>query len=167
MWKVASTDNCSIFYQHAQNSSRDSQAKLIVRSVIKWREFRGNKKNCDDSDLLHKTLARLMQLSKLVKNKKKPVFLFIHPDFWMDGKGYFLHASSHSKNVASARRVDCWLFYSLDLQQTLTLRHFWGRLYMLVLIIYIAHVQQNRASINPCTKQKKHEFSHDHSTLRK
>ena len=39
----------------------------------------------------------------------------------MDGKGYFLHASSHSENVASARRVDCCLFYSLDLQQTLTL----------------------------------------------
>ena len=29
---------------HARNSSRDSQAKLIVRSVVKWREFRGNKK---------------------------------------------------------------------------------------------------------------------------
>ena len=25
---------------------------------------------------------------------------------------------------------------------------------MLVLIIYTAHVQQNRATINPCTKQK-------------
>ena len=30
------------FFVHARNSSRDSQAKLIVRSVVKWREFRGN-----------------------------------------------------------------------------------------------------------------------------
>ena len=29
---------------HARNSSRDSQAKLMVRFVVKWREFRGNKK---------------------------------------------------------------------------------------------------------------------------
>ena len=29
---------------HARNSSRDSQANLIVKSVVKWREFRGNKK---------------------------------------------------------------------------------------------------------------------------
>ena len=34
-------------------------------------------------------------------------------------------------------------------------KHFWGSLCMLVLIIYIAHVQQNRATINPCTKQKR------------
>ena len=27
---------------HARNSSRDSQGKLIVRSVVKWSEFRGN-----------------------------------------------------------------------------------------------------------------------------
>ena len=42
--KVASADNCSISIGHARNSSRDLQAKLIVRSVVKWREFRGNKK---------------------------------------------------------------------------------------------------------------------------
>ena len=55
---------------HARNSSRDSQAKLIVRPVVKWREFRGNKK-------IATTLicyARLMQSSKPVKNRKKPVF---------------------------------------------------------------------------------------------
>ena len=41
---------------------------------------------------------------------------------WMVvGRGYFSHDSSHSKNVATAHRVDCCLFYSLDLQQTITL----------------------------------------------
>ena len=34
-------------------------------------------------------------------------------------------------------------------------KHFWGSLCMLVFIIYIAHVRQNRATINPCTKQKR------------
>ena len=101
------------------------QNKLIIRPVIKWREFRGNKKNCDNSDLLCKTHARLMQDScnslNWSRTRKSPFFKFIRPDFWMDGKGYFLHASSHSENVASARRLDCCLFYSLDLQQTLTL----------------------------------------------
>ena len=64
----------------AQNSSRDSQAKLMVRSVIKWLAFRGNKNNCDNSDLLCNTPAN----SKLVENRKKPVFKFICPDFWTD-----------------------------------------------------------------------------------
>ena len=40
---------------HARNSSRDSQSKLIVRSVAKWCKFGRNKKNDDNSDLLHKT----------------------------------------------------------------------------------------------------------------
>ena len=57
---------------HAQNSSRDSQAKLIVRFVIKWRKFHGNKNN--NFDLLPKTQARLSQCSKLSKTGKKPVF---------------------------------------------------------------------------------------------
>ena len=39
---------------HARNSSRDfatdSQATLIVKSVIKWHEFRGIEKNCDNSN---------------------------------------------------------------------------------------------------------------------
>ena len=38
-WR-ATIDQFSIV--HARNSSRDSQAKLIVRYVVKWREFRGN-----------------------------------------------------------------------------------------------------------------------------
>ena len=39
---------------HVRNSSRDfatdSRATLIVRSVIKWHEFRGIEKNCDNSN---------------------------------------------------------------------------------------------------------------------
>ena len=54
---------------------------LIVRCVVKRREFRGNKKNCDNSDLLHKTLARLAQCSKPVKNRKKPIFLIYSSRF--------------------------------------------------------------------------------------
>ena len=68
----------------SRNSSRDSQTKLIVRSVVKWREFRGNKK-------IATTLicyARLTQSSKPVKNRKKPVFItFIRPDFWTNLNG--------------------------------------------------------------------------------
>ena len=69
---------------HKQNSSCDSQAKLIVRSVLKWHKFHRNKK-------IATTLicyARLMQCSKLVKNRKKnSFFLFIHLPFWMDLNG--------------------------------------------------------------------------------
>ena len=42
--KVASATTVQFSIVHARNSSRDSQAKLIIRSVVKWREFRGNKK---------------------------------------------------------------------------------------------------------------------------
>ena len=72
-WHVKSSPCRQLFkfsIVHAQNSSRDWQAKLIIRSVIKWHEFCGKKK-------IATTLicyARLMQCSKLVKNRKKPVF---------------------------------------------------------------------------------------------
>ena len=56
---------------HAQNSSRDLQAKLIIRSVIKWREFCGNKKIA--TALI--CYVRLAQCSKLVKNRKNLLFL--------------------------------------------------------------------------------------------
>ena len=62
---------------HARNSSRDSQAKLIVRSVVKWREFRGNKK-------IATTLicyARLTQCSKPVKKRKQLIFLIYSSRF--------------------------------------------------------------------------------------
>ena len=108
MRKVASADNRSISIVHARNSSRDSQAKLIVRPVVKWRECRG--KNCDKSDLLRKTHVRLTQCSKPVKNRKKTVFLFIRPDFLTDLNGrrqrlLFAPQLIHRKCIASARRV--------------------------------------------------------------
>ena len=69
---------------HARNSSRHSQAKLIVTSVVKWREFLGNKKHCDNSDLLSKTHAKL-ETGK--EKEKNPFFKFIRPDFWTDLNG--------------------------------------------------------------------------------
>ena len=75
---LPTTVQFSIVY--ARNSSRDSQAKLIVRSVVKWREFRGNKK-------IAKTVicyARLTQCSKPVKDRKKLVFK-IYSSRFLDG----------------------------------------------------------------------------------
>ena len=90
----------------ARNSSRHSQAKWIVRSVVIWREFRGGEK-------IATTLicyARLTQYSKPVENRKNPVFIIYSSRFsgrnWtVVCRGYFSHDSSHSENVASARRV--------------------------------------------------------------
>ena len=88
-------------------SSRDSQAKLIVRPVVKWREFRG--KNCDRSDLLRKTHTRLTQCSKPVKNRKNP-FFYLFVQIWTDLNGcrqrlLFTRQLIHRKCIASARRV--------------------------------------------------------------
>ena len=107
MRKVASADNRSISIIHARNSSRDSQAKLIVRPVVKWREFRG--KNCDKSDLLRKTHTRLTQCSKPVKNRKNP-FFYLFVQIWTDLNGcrqrlLFTRQLIHRKCIASARRV--------------------------------------------------------------
>ena len=62
--------------EHARNSSRDSQTKLIARSVVKWREFRGNKKNCDNSDLLPSLIAIFLILiwPKICQRKKSHRF---------------------------------------------------------------------------------------------
>ena len=91
---------------HAQISSCNSQAKLIVRSVVKWHEF------CRNKTIVTTLIcyARLMQCSKPVKNRKKPVFFKLSVQIswriWMVVRtGYFSHANSHSKNVASACRV--------------------------------------------------------------
>ena len=65
---------------HARNSSRDSQARLIVRSVVKWCEVRGNTK-------IATTLiccTRCTQCSKPVKNRKETVFL-IYSSRFLDG----------------------------------------------------------------------------------
>ena len=83
-WRAKSIRCRQPFNFLSRNSSRDSQTKLIVRSVVKWRGFRGNKK-------IATTLicyARLTQTSKPVKNRKNPgFFTFIRPDFWTDLNG--------------------------------------------------------------------------------
>ena len=80
--KVAFSDNHSIFY-HACVKFVTRFASKINRQVchqlarVSW-EY----KNCDkNSDLLHKTNARLTQCSKLVKNRKKPVCLIYSSRF--------------------------------------------------------------------------------------
>ena len=64
----------------ARNSSLDSQAKLIVSSVVKWRESRGNKEIA--TTLI--CFPRLAQCSKPVKNRKKSRFL-IYLSRFLDG----------------------------------------------------------------------------------
>ena len=64
----------------ARNSSLDSQAKLIVSSVVKWRESRENKEIA--TTLI--CFPRLAQCSKPVKNRKKSRFL-IYLSRFLDG----------------------------------------------------------------------------------
>ena len=85
---------------HAWNSPHNLQAKLIVGSVVKWREFRGNKKMA--TTLI--CYARLTQCSKPVKNRKKNVFFFISSFRFLD-RFEWLSAEATFQNVASARRV--------------------------------------------------------------
>ena len=99
MQKVASPDNCSIFYR----------AKLIIRTVIKWRKFRRNQKIA--STLI--CYIRLMQDSRSALNRsrtvKNPFFKLIHPDFWTDlnscRQRLLFVQQLNSENVASTRRV--------------------------------------------------------------
>ena len=94
---------------HAGNSSRDLQATLIIRPVIKWRKFRRNQK-------IATTLIcyiRLMQDShnalNWLRTVKNPFFKFIHPDFWTDLNSFrqrlLFVRQLNSEKVASARRV--------------------------------------------------------------
>ena len=82
MRKEASADSGSSFL-HARNSSRDfatdSQATLIVKSVIKWHEFRGIEKIA--TILIH---ARLTQCSNQSRTGKNPLFL-IYSSRFLDG----------------------------------------------------------------------------------
>ena len=82
--KVASVDNRSIFYRACAKFVTRFARKInhqvcrqMARVLREWN-------NCNNSDLLRKTHARLTQCSKPVKNWKKPVFLFIRLDFWTD-----------------------------------------------------------------------------------
>ena len=105
---VASADNSSILFSmvHAQNSSSDSQAQLIVRSVVEWCKSGGNKK----LRILWSAMQDSHNALNRSRTEKKTCFfnLLVQTSgrIWtVVGRGYFLHDSSHSKNVASARRV--------------------------------------------------------------
>ena len=80
---------------------------LIVRSVVKWREFRGNKK-------IARQLWSAMQDSRNAVNRSRAgktavffnLFAQISGRIWtVVSRAYFSNASSHSENVASARGV--------------------------------------------------------------
>ena len=59
----------------------------MVSSVVKWREFRGNKKNCYNSDLLSKTEQDWNDLDRSLTGKKPFFSNFNRPDFLTDLKG--------------------------------------------------------------------------------
>ena len=68
---------------HKQNSSCDSQAKLIFRSVLKWCKFHRNKK-------LQKLWFATQDSCNALnwsRTGKKLGFLFIHLHFWTDLNG--------------------------------------------------------------------------------
>ena len=86
---------------HAGNSSCDSQAKLIIRPVVKWHKFCGNQK-------IATTLIcyiRLMQdsrnalnLSRTVKTHFLNLFIQISGWIWtVVSRGYFSYNSSTAK----------------------------------------------------------------------
>ena len=65
-----------------QNLSRDLQAKSIIRFVVKWREFQGNKKKSDNFDLLRNAL----NWSRTGKNQ----FFKIYSSRFLDGFEWLL-----------------------------------------------------------------------------
>ena len=86
-WHVKSSPCRQLFkfsIVHAQNSSRDWQAKLIIRSVIKWHEFCGNKKKLQQ---LWSAMQDSCNALNWSRTGKSPFFKFIRPDFWMDLNG--------------------------------------------------------------------------------
>ena len=114
--KVASAENRSIFYRACAKFVTRSQAKLIFRSVVKGREFRGNKKM---GQLWSATQDSRNALNRSRTGKKTPffnLFVQISPDGFelLSVEATFrttiLGDSSNSENVASARRVDTCSF---------------------------------------------------------
>ena len=104
--RVASADNCSIFYRAC--------AKLVMRFVSKIKSsglssngasFAGIKKL---RQLWSATQDSRNALNRSRTGKTRFFYLFVQISgrIWtVVGRGYFSHASSHSENVASARRV--------------------------------------------------------------
>ena len=74
MQKVASADNRSIFYHASMKIVTRLASKINHQVCCQTAQVSRGKKNCDNSDLLHKAHARLAQCSNSVKNRKKPVF---------------------------------------------------------------------------------------------
>ena len=110
--KSSSPEACKTTVQfsalYARNSSRDSQTKLIVRFVVKWREFREKKNIYILRQLWSATQdsRNALNRSRTGKNSFFNWFVQISGRIWtVVRRGYVSHASSHSENVTSARRV--------------------------------------------------------------
>ena len=110
--KVASTDNRSIFYHTCAKFVTRFASKINRQACSQMARVSGKelRQVWSTAQYSRKTLARLMQCSKPVKNRKKTVFLFIRPDFWTDLNGcrqrlLFARQLIHRKCIASARRV--------------------------------------------------------------
>ena len=72
--KVPSADNRSIFYRACVKFVMRFASKINRQVCRQMARVSRELKNCFNSDLLRKIHARLTQCSKLVKNRKKPVF---------------------------------------------------------------------------------------------
>ena len=104
--RVASADNCSIFYRAC--------AKLVMRFVSKIKSSGLSSNGASFAGI--KKLRQLwsatqdsrnaLNRSRTGKTRFFSLFVQISGRIWtVVGRGYFSHASSHSENVASARRV--------------------------------------------------------------
>ena len=71
-------DNRSIFYRACVKFVTRFASKINCEVCSQMARVSRELKNCDNSDLLRKTLARLKRCSKPVKNRKNPCFnLFV------------------------------------------------------------------------------------------
>ena len=114
---------------HARNSSRDSQAKLIVRSVVKWREFRGNKKIA----LTLICYARFTQDSRNALNRSrtgKNQFFKIYSSRFLDGFER-LSAEATFRTTAHTAKMKPLL----TRQDLLCLKHFFQVLLIFTLVV--------------------------------
>ena len=119
--KVASADNHSIFYLGCTKFVARFTSKINRQVCHQMAQVWGNKKIVftlicytrftQDS---HNALNR----SRTGKNPFFYLFVPISRRIWtVVGRGYFSHASSHSKEVASARRVHLTLLCSCVIQK--------------------------------------------------
>ena len=96
-------NNCSI----VKPWHKFSRAKLIVRSVVKWRKFQPKKTLQQLWSASTQDSRKALNQWRTGKNLFFNLFVQISGQIWtVVSRGYFLHESSHSENVASARRVE-------------------------------------------------------------